>query len=86
VASDAHLVVCERKSGSNDEDVFFCNGSYVEIGGQAVLHCKRTVAYGELSTQQGQRQISCSDSDAVQDRFSLGAVEEVAKMPGNRGK
>ena len=86
VASDAKLVVCERKNGSNEDDVVFCHGSYVEIDGRAVLTCKRTVEYAELSIQQGERQISCSDADAVQERSSLSAVEEVARTPGNRGQ
>jgi hypothetical protein len=65
IASDAEFVYWGKKHEGEKELLIFCNGSYVEIEGQRVLSCKRTITRCEMLIQKGRKEIFASEADAL---------------------
>jgi hypothetical protein len=82
LASDAHVICWDRRLDSGEEDVTFCDGSYLEIGGRLVLRCKRRVGYCEMNFCPEGRKISCSDPDAVEEQLLMGGLEQLEQASG----
>ncbi|HLY60746.1 MAG TPA: alginate lyase family protein [Terriglobia bacterium] len=74
-ASDAEFLYYCGGPGEQSYWVL-CGGSYVEVDGQRVVTCKRVVERLELSFNQGEKRLSCSDESAV-DYFSEKAITGV---------
>ncbi|HXM60989.1 MAG TPA: alginate lyase family protein [Terriglobales bacterium] len=74
LASDAEFVYWERKREGEDQLLIFCNGSYVEIEGQRVLTCKRTITRCEMLVREASKEIYASEANALME-------EQVASDP-----
>ncbi len=66
VSSDADFVCWNHKSGSGDEQLMFCGGTYACIDGGSEVRCAYPVEWAELVLKAGARAVFCSDMAAVQ--------------------
>jgi hypothetical protein len=64
-SSDAEFVCWKRTSGSTDERLLLCGGSYARVEGGAELHCARVIDWAELILNEKGRTVFSSDAAPV---------------------
>jgi hypothetical protein len=68
LARDAEFVCWQKKREGEDELLIFCNGSYVDVDGNRILGCKRTISHCEMSSRGGRREIHASEPNALESK------------------
>jgi len=68
LSSDAEFVCWNRDSGTSNEHLILCGGSYATAEGGTQLHCTKPVAWAELVHQAGDRAVFSSDMAAVEQK------------------
>jgi hypothetical protein len=65
ISSDAEFVCWNRKTGSADQQLIQCNGSYTEIAGQFELRCRQAVPWCEVVLEGARKTVYSSNPDAM---------------------
>jgi hypothetical protein len=62
VSSDAEFACWEKKSGTAEERLILCNGSYAAVDNGHSLRFERRMTWGELVSRKGERRVFSSES------------------------